>query len=141
MRYVKDRKGISRVSLVYQFDWIVNQQKCLSLLSSTHLYGLSIARQGGLHVTGSYSTGGRSSRSLSGVYNADIGTTVRVASIRDEGHTFKERRTPTNDHTTCQYSITHILNHELTYHPALQHLRTTFWGDREESRFKIRIVK
>jgi hypothetical protein len=48
-------------------------------------YGLRIARHGGLHVTGSYKTGGRSSRCLRGVYNAAMGTTVRVASMRLEG--------------------------------------------------------
>lgn len=39
-------------------------------------------------------TGGRSSLSLRGVYSAAIGTTVRVASMREDGHTFQERRVP-----------------------------------------------
>jgi hypothetical protein len=47
-----------------------------------------------LHVTGSYMTGGKSSRSLSGVYSAEMGTTVRVASIRLDGQAFHEKRTP-----------------------------------------------
>jgi hypothetical protein len=47
-----------------------------------------------LHVTGSYSTGGRSSLSFSGVYRAEMGTTVLVASIRLDGQAFHEKRTP-----------------------------------------------
>jgi hypothetical protein len=63
-------------------------------MRTTYQYGLRIARQGGLHATGSYKTGGRSSRIFRGVYRAAMGTTVLVASMRDEGHTFHERRTP-----------------------------------------------
>ena len=53
-----------------------------------------MALQVPLHVTGSYMTGGKSSRSLRGVYSAEMGTTVRVASILLEGHAFQEKRTP-----------------------------------------------
>ena len=53
-----------------------------------------MALQDALHVTGSYKTGGRSSRSFRGVYSAEMGTTVRVASIRLEGQAFHEKRTP-----------------------------------------------
>lgn len=56
-----------------------------------------MARQGGLQATGSYRTGGRSSLSLRGVYSAEIGTTVLVASIRDDGQTFHDNRTPVQD--------------------------------------------
>jgi len=56
-----------------------------------------MARHGGLQATGSYKTGGRSSRNLRGVYNAEIGTTVLVASMRDDGHTFQDKRTPAQD--------------------------------------------
>jgi hypothetical protein len=45
-------------------------------------------------MTGSYKTGGKSFLCFSGVYKAEIGTTVRVASIRDDGQTFQDRRTP-----------------------------------------------
>jgi hypothetical protein len=61
---------------------------------ATYQYGLRMALHDALHVTGSYSTGGRSSRSFNGVYSAEIGTTVRVASIRLEGQAFHENRTP-----------------------------------------------
>lgn len=65
-------------------------------IGKTNQYGLRIARQGGLHATGSYSTGGRSSRSFRGVYRAEIGTTVLVASMREDGQTFQDNRTPIN---------------------------------------------
>ena len=57
-------------------------------MRKTDQYGLRIDLQA-LQVTGSYSTGGKSSLSLNGTYNADIGTTVRVASMRDDGQTFQ----------------------------------------------------
>ncbi len=66
-------------------------------LARAHQYGFRIALHDALHVTGSYSTGGRSSRSLSGVYSAEMGTTVRVASMRLDGHAFQENRTPKGD--------------------------------------------
>lgn len=53
-----------------------------------------MARHGALQVTGSYKTGGRSSRSFKGVHKAAMGTTMRVASILEDGHTFHEKRTP-----------------------------------------------
>lgn len=53
-----------------------------------------MALQLALHVTGSYSTGGKSSLSLSGVYSAEMGTTVLVASIRLDGHAFQDNRMP-----------------------------------------------
>jgi hypothetical protein len=70
--------------------------RCILVAFEAHQYGLRIARQGGLHATGSYRTGGRSSRSLRGVYKAEIGTTVLVASMRDDGQTFHDNRTPEN---------------------------------------------
>lgn len=60
----------------------------------THQYGLRTARHGGLQVTGSYNTGGRSSLCFKGVYKAEIGTTVRVASSLDDGQTFHDSLTP-----------------------------------------------
>ena len=62
-----------------------------------------MARHGGLHVTGSYRTGGRSSRCFSGVYSADMGTTVRVASMREDGQTFHDSRTPARELHTKQF--------------------------------------
>lgn len=56
-----------------------------------------MARQGALHVTGSYMTGGKSTRSLRGVYRDEMGTTVRVASSRVEGQVFHENLTPAGE--------------------------------------------
>lgn len=70
------------------------------LQNDTHQYGFRIALQLALHVTGSYSTGGRSSLSFNGVYRAEMGTTVRVASIRLDGHAFHEKRTPARSDTS-----------------------------------------
>lgn len=53
-----------------------------------------MALQDPLQVTGSYSTGGRSSLSFKGVYSAEMGTTVLVASIRLDGQAFHENLTP-----------------------------------------------
>ena len=68
-----------------------------------------MARHGGLHVTGSYTTGGKSSRCLSGVYRADIGTTVRVASILEDGQTFHDSRTPVHQEKIGSTKITHAI--------------------------------
>ena len=54
----------------------------------TNQYGLSTARHGALHATGSYCTR-LSAFSLSGVYRTPMGTTRRDASSRDEGMTFQ----------------------------------------------------
>lgn len=44
---------------------------------------------GPLQVTGSYRTGGKSSLSFKGEYKQATGTTVRVDSIREDGHAFQ----------------------------------------------------
>lgn len=72
----------------------IKQKGCHNEASKTCQYGLRTARHGGLHVTGSYKTAGRSSRAFKGVYNVAMGTTVLVASTREDGQTFHERRTP-----------------------------------------------
>lgn len=89
--------GISRVFHVYQFGYEIQRvlkSAARLQVTITHQYGLRTARQGGLQVTGSYNTGGRSSLCFSGVYKAEIGTTVRVASSLDEGQTFHDSLTP-----------------------------------------------
>ena len=45
--------------------------------------GLSTARHGALHVTGSYCNKGVSGFSFKGVYRAPMGTTRREASLKD----------------------------------------------------------
>ncbi len=63
--------------------------------SLTWHIGLSTALQDCLaQCTGSYCMGGRSGLSLSGVYSAPSGTTIRVASSLEEGHTFQDSLTP-----------------------------------------------
>ena len=57
------------------------------------LHKLSRAPQP-LQRIGSYTKGGGFPIGFRGVYNAPIGTTIRVASSRDEGQTFQDRRTP-----------------------------------------------
>lgn len=90
-----DRKGRSIVFLECQSGCKLYQSIFSNYhIIKTHQYGLRTALHGGLQVTGSYNTGGRSSLCLRGVYKADIGTTVRVASTRDEGQTFHDRRMP-----------------------------------------------
>lgn len=78
--------------------WLIHRHvsgnKLAVTIACTHQYGFKIARQGGLQATGSYSTGGRSSLTFKGVYKAEIGTTVLVASIRDDGQTFHDNLTP-----------------------------------------------
>ena len=77
----------------------------------TDQYGLRIARHGGLHATGSYKTGGRSSLCFKGEYKAAIGTTVLVASMRDDAQIFHERRTPeghTSELTWFSNTWTHV---------------------------------
>lgn len=78
-----------------------------------------MARHGGLHATGSYKTGGRSSLNFRGVYSADIGTTVLVASMRDEGHTFHESRTPVHLSVLSQNPRLKV-----AHHPVLLHLQS-----------------
>ena len=56
-------------------------------------YGLSTALHS-LHTTGAYGSTGISGMGLHGVHTAPKGSTTRVASIRDEGHAFHDRRTP-----------------------------------------------
>lgn len=55
-----------------------------------------MARQGALQVTGSYQMGlsTKSSRSFKGVYKQAIGTTALVASVREDGQAFQEKRIP-----------------------------------------------
>jgi len=55
--------------------------------------GLSTALHS-LHTTGAYGSTGISGMGLHGVHTAPKGSTTRVASIRDEGHAFHDRRTP-----------------------------------------------
>ena len=90
------------------------------LHSCTHQNGFKIARQGGLHATGSYRTGGRSSLCLSGEYRADIGTTILVASIRDDGQTFHESLTPVNSTSDSNSLWTLVLVTKVTNHLDLQ---------------------
>lgn len=45
-------------------------------------------------------TGGKSSLCFKGVYRAEIGTTVLVASTLDEGQTFQESLTPSRSSTS-----------------------------------------
>jgi hypothetical protein len=56
-------------------------------------YGLSTALHS-VHTTGAYGSTGISGIGLHGVHTAPKGSTTRVASIRDDGHAFHERRTP-----------------------------------------------
>lgn len=83
--YVADKRGISTICLARRFDWI-------SL--KTYQNGFRMARHGGLHTTGSYGNGSYPARSFSGVYMHPIGTTILLASSRDDGHTFQDKRTP-----------------------------------------------
>ena len=55
-------------------------------------------------ATGSYWIGGKSGRSFRGVYKTPKGTTIRVASNRDEGHTFQLSRIPSRSSFCCIYS-------------------------------------
>ena len=55
-------------------------------------YGLSTALHS-VHTTGAYGSTGISI-DLHGVHTAPKGSTTRVASIRDDGHAFHDRRTP-----------------------------------------------
>ena len=56
-------------------------------------YGLSTALHS-VHTTGAYGSTGISGIGLHGVHTAPKGSTTRVASIRDDGHAFQDRRTP-----------------------------------------------
>ena len=61
-----------------------------------------MARQfGRVQATGSYIIGGRSGRSLRGLYKQLSGTTMRVASSRLDGHTFQLNRTPSLSSFCC----------------------------------------
>merc|ERR550519_936568 len=72
---------------------------------STWHIGLRTALQVCLaQVTGSYWIGGKSGRSLRGVYSAARGTTILVASSLDDGHTFQERRIPSRSSLAQMYS-------------------------------------
>src|SRR5882762_5965896 len=98
-----------------------------------------MARQGGLHVTGSYRTGGRSSLCLSGVYNAEIGTTVRVASIREDGQTFQDNRMPAKCRTLPLAQPAKYITVILTNHPAPPRLRSPAFFRRLEWISEIQI--
>ena len=56
--------------------------------------GLRIDGHVPLHMIGSYGSSGSSGIGFSGVYRQPSGTTMRVASRREDGHTFHEKRTP-----------------------------------------------
>lgn len=67
----------------------------LEITHSTHQKGFRIALHEGLvHRTGSYCIGGRSVLSLIGVSRHPSGITIRVASIRLDGHTFQLNLVP-----------------------------------------------
>jgi len=73
-------------------------KKCLN----SHQNGFKMARQfERVQATGSYIIGGRSGRSLRGVYKQLSGTTMRVASSRLEGQTFQLNRTPSLSSFCC----------------------------------------
>lgn len=74
---------------------------------STWQKGFRTARHGALQVTGSYwRRGVPSCFSFKGVYRAPIGTTRRLASMREDGKVFHDSRTPSrssiSDH--CSFS-------------------------------------
>ena len=59
---------------------------------------------------------------MSGVYKAEIGTTVRVASIREDGQTFHDKRTPVAE-------LRLVYGAEMdayTHHRAPQHPRSSW---------------
>jgi hypothetical protein len=70
-----------------------------------HQYGLRTDGHGPLHTIGSYGSVGKLSMALSGVYKQPSGTTMRVASSRVDGHTFHEKRTPSEASTSCTSPI------------------------------------
>jgi hypothetical protein len=82
-----------------------------------------MARHGALQATGSYKTGGRSSLGFRGVYNAEIGTTVLVASIRDDGHTFHDNRTPWSGESQSKLIIA-VARKKGKYHRVLRRPRS-----------------
>lgn len=47
-----------------------------------------------MHTTGAYGNTGISGIGLHGVHTAPKGSTTLVASIRDDGHAFQDKRTP-----------------------------------------------
>ena len=47
-----------------------------------------------VHTTGAYGSTGISGIGFTGVHTAPKGSTTRVASIRELGHAFQDRRTP-----------------------------------------------
>ena len=60
---------------------------------STWQYGFSTPEHSE-HTTGAYGNTGMPSIAFTGVHTAPKGSTTRVASIREEGHAFHDKRTP-----------------------------------------------
>lgn len=83
MHYETNKKGISKVERGCRRS--CNRQLpffCVYRIVS-YANGLSTARHGSLHVTGSYRSNGVSGFSFKGVYRAPMGTTSREASLTD----------------------------------------------------------
>jgi hypothetical protein len=71
------------------------------MLARSYQQGFKIARHD-LHAIGSYEKARTFSLSFKGVYMADIGTTILVASIREVGHAFHDNLTPVLSYVNTQ---------------------------------------
>ena len=108
-------------------------------------YGLSTALHS-VHTTGAYGSTGISGIGLHGVHTAPKGSTTRVASIRDDGHAFHDRRTPSFFSSSAKSIATARPPREQravsweTPRPPRQHTRAPKCKPRAQTRLEARSV-